>query len=174
MSLLAQRPPAISGVSSSHEAQIQTIYPSIACTGIGKLLGKLYNCIPIPLGDLKVSHLIFPLPSAPLVVLIYFWLKVFGQVYLLTNRSVRIKSAVGPTLYQKVPLADIADVVVEQQQGQEFFPAADLRLLGKKGETLAVLGGVPWADVFRQSILDARDARVQTEASLATIRARKK
>jgi hypothetical protein len=39
---------------------------------------------------------------------------------------------------------------------------------------LAVLAGVPRADVFRQSILEARDARVKTSASLATIDARAK
>jgi len=85
---------------------------------------------------------------------------------------VKIKSALGPKLFKKIPLNDIAEVVVDQQLGQAFYPAADLKLVGKKGETIAVLPGVPRADVFRQSIIEARDARVQVEASLATIQAR--
>ncbi|MCY2967266.1 MAG: hypothetical protein NT069_27135 [Planctomycetota bacterium] len=169
---MTKRPPAISGVSASSEAEIQTVYPSIAATSIGKLLGSLYGCLPISVGGIKLSHLIFPLPTAPLGVLVFFWQKVCGQVYVLTNRSIRFRSALGPKLHQKVPLQDIADVVVDQKAGQDFYPAADLILVGKKGETLAVLAGVPRADVFRQSILEARNARVQTEASLATIKAR--
>lgn len=172
MAVMTKRPPAISGVSASSEAQIQTIYPSIACTSIGKFLGVLYNCIPIKIGDLKLSNLIFPLPTAPLAVLVFFWLKVVGEAYVLTNRSVRRRSALGNRLIQKVALGDIADVVVNQQPGQEFYPAADIQLVGKKGETLMVLAGVSRADVFRQSIIEARDARTQTEASLATIKAR--
>jgi len=172
MALMTKRPQAISGVSASNEAQIQTIYPSIAATSIGKGLGKLYNCIPISLGAFNVSDLLFPLPTSPVAVLVYFWLKVFGEVYVLTNRSMRRRSSLGNRLIQKVLLADIEDVVINQQAGQQFYPAADLQLLGKKGETLMVLAGVPRADVFRQSILEARDARKQTEASLATIRAR--
>ena len=63
-------------------------------------------------------------------------------------------------------------MLFRSQPGQAFYPAADIRLVGKKGETLAVLPGVPRADVFRQSIVEARDARVKVEASLATIKAR--
>ena len=172
MALLTKRPPAISGVSASHEAQIQTIYPSIAATAIGKWLGILYNCIPISLGDFNLSHLLFPLPTSPLAALVYLWLKAFGEAYLLTNRSVRRRASLGDRLIEKVPLTDIDDVVVQQQPGQEFYPAADLQLVGSKGQTLMVLRGVPRADVFRQSILEARDARRQVEASLATIERR--
>lgn len=172
MSVLSKRPAAISGVSASSEALIQTIYPSIAATGIGKVLGMLYDCLPIPIGGIKLSHLLFPLPTAPLAAGVFFLQKAAGKVYQLTNRSVKIKSAIGPKLFQKIPLNDIAEVVVDQQAGQAFYPAADLKLVGKKGETLAVLAGVSRADVFRQSILEARDARVQVEASLATIQAR--
>lgn len=168
----SKRPSAISGVSASSEALIQTVYPSIAATGLGKLLGTLYECLPVKFGDLKLSNLLFPLPTAPVAAGLFFHLKAFGQVYSLTNRSVRLKAALGPRLFQRVPLEEITDVVVNQQPGQVFYHAADLQLKGAKGEVLAVLAGVPRADVFRQSILEARDARVKTAASLATIDAR--
>ncbi|MFN5298540.1 MAG: PH domain-containing protein [Planctomycetaceae bacterium] len=174
MVAINKRPSAISGVSASSEALIQTVYPSIAATGLGKLLGSLYECLPIKIGDLKLSNLLFPLPTAPLAAGLFFHLKAFGQVYSLTNRSVRIKAALTPQLYQRVPLEEIAEVVVDQKPGQVFYHSADLLLKGAKGNVLAVLAGVPRADVFRQSILEARDARVKTSASLATIDARAK
>ena len=172
MAVITRRPPAISGVSSSTETQIQTIFPSIGGTSIGKLMGMLYDSIPIPIGSLKLSHLIFPLPTAPLAVLVFFYLKIFGEAYVLTNRSMRRRSALGNRLIQKVLLNDIEQVVVDQKPGQAFYPAGDILLLGKKGETLMTLAGVSRPDVFRQSILEARDARRYTEASLATISAR--
>ena len=75
-------------------------------------------------------------------------------------------------MFSQVPLGSIEQVVIDQKPGQEFFPAADLQLLGKAGEKLMVLEGVPYAAVFRETILEARNARKQTEASLATIEAR--
>jgi len=170
----SKRPSAISGVSASSEGLIQTVYPSIATTTLGKLLGNLYECLPFKIGDLKLSNLLFVLPTAPIAAGVFFHLKALGQVYVLTNRSIRVKAALGPRLIQRIPLEEIAEVLVAQGSGQSFYQAADLRLKNAKGEEIAVLGGVPRADVFRQSILEARNARVQTTASLATIDSRAK
>ena len=169
--MLMQKPPAISGVSSG-QALIMAVYPSIAATGIGKLLGRLYQSIPTRIGGIKLSHLLFPLPTAILAITVYFYLKLFGEVYVLTNRTVQLRRSLGNRLIREVPLSGIDQVVIRQEPGQEFYPAADIYLLNKAGQTIMTLPGVPRAEVFRQTILEARSAQDQVEAALATISAR--
>ena len=167
-----QKPQAISGVSASVENVIRIEYPSIASTGLGKMLGSLYNSMPLQLGTVKLSYLLFPLPTAPLGLIPYTLLKLAGQRYILTNRSMQKWASLGNRLLSQVALSQVAEVLVEQLPGQEFYKAADLELLAADGTPLMRLEGVKRAEVFRQSILEARDALLQVESSLATIQAR--
>jgi hypothetical protein len=169
--MLTQQRPAISGVSSG-QALIMAVYPSIAAAGMGKLLGRLYESIPARMFGIKLSHLLFCLPTAGLAVAGYFILKLFGEVYALTNRTLQLRKSLGNRLIREIKLSDIDQVVIRQESGQEFYPAADIYLLNKAGETMMTLPGVLRADVFRQTILEACNAANQVTASLATIKAR--
>jgi hypothetical protein len=169
--MLTQKPPAISGVSSG-QALVMVVYPSIAAAGMGRLLGRLYDSIPTRVFGIKLSHLLFCLPTAGLAVAGYFILKLFGEVYVLTNRTLQLRKSLGNRLIREIKLSDIDQVVIRQEPGQQFYPAADVYLLNKAGETIMTLPGVLRADVFRQTILEARNALNQVTASLATIKAR--
>ncbi len=162
------KPQAISGVYAGAEAAIMTKYPSIACTGLGRMLGQLYGSIP----QMKLGFLLFALPSAPLAVLIYGGLKLFGVRYVLTSQSVQVWSSLTNRLHKEVSLNEIDDIQVQQLPGQASYKAADLVLLSSKGASLARLSGITRAEVFRQNILETRDARLLTASSLATIDAR--
>jgi hypothetical protein len=129
------------------------------------------DCIPIRISCVKLSNLIFGLPLAPLGLACYLTRNIFGQRYELTNRSLGILSAGGVRLKQ-VALKDVADIAVEVRSGQEFSHAADLVALNSKGDEILRLAGVPRADRFRRIILDARDARQQSDESLARINKR--
>jgi hypothetical protein len=170
--MLAQKPPAISGLNAGKQSLIMTVYPSIAATAIGKTLGQLYESIPTKVFGIKLSHWLFPLPTAIFAVQVYAHLKLFGEVYVLTSRTVQLRKSLGNRLIREVPLADIDQVVVRCESGQEFYPAADIYLLNKAGQTLMSLPGVPRAEVFRQTILEARNARNQVASTLSTISAR--
>ena len=167
------KPQPISGVSPTAETVITTRYPSIAAMGLGRALGKLYDAIPLRIGTIKLSYVLFTLPTSPLAVTLYAIQKLFGQRYQLTNRRVRILSMLGTRVYGQVNLTEIGDVAIDEQPGQAFYKAGDLVILGTGGNTLLRLTGVTRPDVFRQTILEARTARVRTEASLAVIKARK-
>ena len=169
--MLTQRPPAISGVSSG-QAFMMAVYPSIAATGLGKLLGRLYESVPVRVGGIKLSHLLFPLPTSIIALKIFAYLKLFGEVYVLTNRTVQLRSSLGNRLKREVALSDVDQIVVRQEPGQEFYPAADIYLLNKAGATIMSLPGVPRAEVFRHTLLDAKNAHDQVVASLSTIKAR--
>lgn len=166
------KPSAISGVSANRESILTTVYPSIASTAVGRSLGKIYDSIPLRIMGIKLSHLLFVLPTAPLALAAYFALKLMGKKYVLTNRSVQIWAAFGNRQLEQVALADIDDVVIDQQPGQQFYPAADLYLVNKAGAAILVLEGVSRAEVLRQNLIEARNAQRSVAASLATINAR--
>lgn len=170
--MVAETVQAITGVSPDVENEIQTIYPSIACTALGRMLGSLYDSIPIKIFGIKISYLLFPLPTHPLPLAAYLGLKVVGYRYILTNRAVQIWKALGHQMQSQVLLSDIAEVVTVQQPGQAFYHAADLQFYDAASKRLLTLEGISRPESFRQAILKARDAQKLVRASLATIRAR--
>lgn len=166
------------------ETLIMFVYPSNGADGIGRAIGRVLKALPLPfvnhaslaaslVGILLLPFTIFVFTVGALAGLAgYVTLKLFGQRYVLTNRSLQIWSSIGQRLVKEVPLAQIAEVSVEQQSGQEFYHAADLVILDQGGNEVLRLAGVPRADVFRQTILKARDARTQVADALKTISAR--
>ena len=169
---MTQKVQAIAGLSASGETEIRSKYPTIGATGLGQLLGNILELIPIRVWGIKISNVLFGLALAPIAVVIYGLQKILGERYALTNRSVQRWKVIAPRMTGSVALTDVADVVVQQQPGQVFYRAADVYLLNAKGDPVMVLEGVAQADIFRQWILEARDARLSVESSLKTIRAR--
>jgi hypothetical protein len=163
---------AIFGVAAGQESQLETVYPSIAASGIGRLIGSVCDSIPLRIGGVKLSYLLFGLPMAPFALIGYFVLKATGEKYSVTNRSVLASSALGSRLLRKVSLTDVADVAVEVLPGQSFYHAGDVHLLSAKGEPLLTLAGVGRPERFRRVILDARDARLENDSALKVIQAR--
>jgi Bacterial PH domain len=105
---------------------------------------------------------------------LYAFTKLFGKRYVLTNRSLHVRQMIGLRTFAEVPLASIAQIVVQELPGQGFYKAADLVALGADGKVLVRLEGVQRASVFRHTILEARDARREVEESLKTIQSRKR
>lgn len=162
----------ISGVSSGYENVIEELYPSIAKTGLGQFLNQLYESIPFPSNDVKLSYFLFIPPTLPLALLAYFLLKLAGERYLVTNRAVKRLSSLGYRQLQEVPLGQIESVSVDPDSRLDFFRTGDVRLVNSAGDTLVLLRGVPYPDRFAQVILEVRDARKLTAASLAMINQR--
>ena len=164
---------AIAGVSPSSEARVMTEFPSVAASGIGRLVGQIMDSIPISIFGVKLSYLLFGLPLAPLGMLLFLLNRPFGDRYILTNRNVQIWSALGTQRTNVVDLNDIADVELDQLPGQAFFRAADIRLKAANGQTILRLSGVCDAGAFRNAIQRTMQSRRMVQASLATINARK-
>jgi len=169
-----RKPSAISGVSPSTEATVMTIYPSIACIGLARNLARFaYEILPLKIFGVKLSYLLFVLPTAPLSILMYAMLKITGDRYTLTNRSVQKWKSLGSDKVKQIALTDIVSIEVRELPGQKFYKAADLYLMGaKEDEVLMVLAGVPYPHIFKQTIVEARDARQMVAKSLETIKAR--
>ena len=114
----------------------------------------------------------FTLPTAVFGVCEYARLKVFGVRYVLTNRAVQRTTTLGGRVLAELPLEQIAEVAVFQSPGQRFYKSADLELMADDESPLMRLEGIKRAEVFRQTILKTRDARVLVESSLAQIQSR--
>lgn len=164
--------PPITGVPAGREAPLETVYPSIAASAIGRFLGSLCDSIPLRIGGVQLSHVLFAPIALPFALIGYFQFKVAGEKYEVTNRSVRIRSFLGGRLVQQIALTDFEDVQVEVVPGQAFYRAGNVQLLNGKGDVVMTLAGVPRPDRLRNVILEARRARLQSDASLKVIEGR--
>lgn len=171
MAVMAQSP--IAGVSAGRDRLIEVTYPSIAATGLGRLIGTLCSSIPVRIGGVPLSCLLFGLPVAPLGAAIYLSQKVLGNRYLLTNRGVEVRKSIGTQLEHRVELANIAAITITVDPGQEFSKAGNLELRDARGGVLLTLPGVKWPERLKSAIQEARDARMSNDAALAQIQARK-
>lgn len=166
------RPQAISGVRTG-ENEIMTVYPSICSGGLGRVLGRLYDSIPVRIFGVKLSNLLFVLPTAPLAILMYAMSKLNGNRYVLTSDFVEIRKLLGSGRFGKVSIADVMETRSVQRPGQEFYHASDLELLADDGDTLLTLPGLPRSEVFGVAIMKAAQARRTVRQSLDAIEARK-
>jgi hypothetical protein len=163
----------IAGVSPNAESLLESESPSIAASAIGRAIGSLCDSIPLKVGGIKLSYLLFAPLTIPFALVGWTLFLVTGDKYVVTNRNVQIRRLWGGALSRQWPLADVADVAVHQQPGQAFYHAADLHLLNGKGESVMTLPGVARPDRLRHVILEARAARLHNDASLKAIQARK-
>lgn len=155
------------------ERPLMTVFPSIASLAIGRALGALYESIPIRIGRLKLSHLLFPLPTSPVALVLYFVLKAFGGRYLLTTQRLRITYGLKARAGAEVPLDEIGRIDLVTSFGDMFFHSGTLLVRDHVGTERLRLPGVVRPDMFRQTILEARDALISTDAALRMIEGRR-
>jgi hypothetical protein len=154
------------------EQPMMTVYPSVASLGFGRALGWLYESVPLRLGSVKLSHLLFVLPASPIALALYFGLKAAGPRYVLTNRRLRLVKGPASKPAGDVPLDEIGRVEIVTSFGQKFYKSGHLVVRDHHGTERLRLYGVVRPEMFRRTILDARDALTRTDAAHRTIDAR--
>lgn len=151
-------PPSVS------EATVMTVWPSVASTGLGQALGRLYR-IREGVGPLSIGRLAL-LATIPVGLGLYLSMRLPWAIrrYRLTNRRVIIEKGVNPKVEQYVDLDrfDAIDVVVGP--GQEWYAAGDLVFRRGPIETLR-LPGVSRPESFRRTCLETRQAYVTVAAA---------
>jgi len=174
MSVVAAQP--IAGVSANREAEIEIFYPSVAAGKLGQLIGEvmgLANLVPTTPLRLLAS-IILGIPMSLLAVLAYALNKLFGRCYLLTNRSVSIKSILGSRLSQTIALRDIAQIETSTSgSGYRFHRAGDVSLENAQGNILLTIRAVTSPQRVKQVILEAQAARLLNDESLSVIQNRR-
>lgn len=155
------------------ELPVATVYPSIASLSAGRALGALYESLPLRLGRLKISHLLFPLPTSPIALGLYAWQKAIGLRYELTTQRLRIVRGLAGRRGAETPLDEIGRIDIVSSFGQRFYKAGDLVVHDHVGTVRLRLPGVVRPEMFRRTILDTRDALISTEAVQRMIEARR-
>src|SRR5262245_58917289 len=160
---------AIAGVAPSQlqEVTVTIEWPTIAATGFGRFLGRLY--------EKKAGFWIFTIGrlfmglTVPFGLFLYFWMLAPWNVrrYRLTNRRIIIESGPKFRPSQFVDLDRFDTIDVEVRPGQAWYPAGDLIFkLGPVG-TLR-LEGVRSPDVFRAVCMKAHQAYVGVRKAIGT------
>ncbi len=148
---------AIAGVAPPQlqEVTVMTIWPSVASTGIGRLLGRVFA--------IKTGFWIFSigrlaaLCALPLGPLLYGYMRMPGVLrrYRLTNRRITIMKGINPIVERYVDLDRFDTIELNVLPGQGWYHAGDLIFRKKDLETFRLLG-VPRPETFRQTCLKAR------------------
>jgi hypothetical protein len=150
------------------EATIMTVWPSLAATAPGRLLGRL-------------GHLI-ALLSIPLVVGLYFGRFIvelmraipgIGKLlilppgahrYVLTNRRIVVRPGLAKGDRRWVELNRFDSIAIDVRPGQAWYKAGDLVFRLGAIETFR-LAGVVRPDTFRRTCLEARQGYLGAEQS---------
>lgn len=173
----------IAGVSANRETEIEAIYPSIAGGVLGGLIGSIMGVVgsfPAGIGPLKPVFLGVKLILSvavgaallPLSLLAYALHKLTGSYYSLTNRSIQERSIIGGAMSKQVALSDIQNIEIESFGGYEFYNVGDVVLQNAQGASLMTIKAVPYPERVSQIVIDAREARLRSDASLELIQAR--
>ena len=151
----------------------ETVYPSIAALPPGRWCGMLLNLLPLTIGRVRLTHLLFGPLLAPVAPLLYFAIKIVGRCYPLSASAVEAWPMLSRHRLGRVELARIGAIETRVRRGQAFYRAGDVLLLGEGGQTLMVLEGVPQPKRVAAVIENLRLAASQRTQALDTIAARK-
>lgn len=165
---------AIAGVSANRETEIEAVYPSVAGGFLGQIIGVIMgavDAIPIHVARL-LGLLIVGAALVPLGLLAYVLTKLFGSVYIVTNRSIQARSLIGGRLLQQVTLSDVADVGIAQGTGYAYHRVGDVILYNSQGDRLMRIAAIQHPERLKHVLLEARDARLFSDESLQTIQRR--
>src|SRR4051812_8461788 len=119
---------AIAGVAPPElgEVTVMTIWPSIAATGLGRALGRLYG-IQAGMGIITLGRL-FMLATAPLALMLYFAVRMPWSIrrYRLTNRRVLVERGLQSKEERFVDLDRFDTITVDVLPGEAAHHAGDL------------------------------------------------
>jgi len=152
---------AIAGIAPSQlqEVTVTIEWPTIAATGLGRFLGRLY-AIKAGTWIFTVGRLMMGL-TLPLGLFLYFWMLAPWSVrrYRLTNRRLIVEA--GPKLKPQnyVDLDRFDAIDIHCRPGQAWYPAGDMIFRLGPVETFR-LEGVGYPETFRVTCLKANQAYV--------------
>lgn len=150
---------SIAGVSppGQSETTVMTVYPSVASTGLGRSLGRLFR-IRDGFGPLSIGRLAL-LACIPLGMALYLSLRLPWAIqrYRLTNRRVIVERGVVPKVQQFVDFDQFDSIEVVVDPGQEWYEAGDLVFRRGQVETFR-LPGVSRPEAFRRTVLEVQSS----------------
>jgi hypothetical protein len=158
--MVLQMKQAIAGVAPRdlEEVTIMTVWPTIAATRAGQLIGRA--CLwQAGVGSFFTMGKLMALLCIPLALALFAWGLMPGvcRRYRLTNRRVIVAKGLRAVEERSISLADFDAIDVVVLPGQEWYPAGELVFRKGSIETFR-LSGVPRPETFRRTCLKARNS----------------
>ena len=164
---------AIAGVSPSEsgEVTIMSVWPSMASTPIGRLLGQLFS-LQFGIGNVLTVGNFIALATIPLTLGLFLFriLPFVAHRYRLTNRRVVVERWLPLAAERWVSLDEFDAIEVVVQPGQDWYPAGDLVFRKGPYEKLR-LSGITRPETFRQVCLKAQQSHVYIKRDMERQRA---
>jgi hypothetical protein len=161
---------AIAGVAPSQTSEVTVTieWPTIAATGLGRFLGRLYG-IRAGVWIFTLGRLFLGL-TLPIGLFLFFWMLAPWNVrrYRLTNRRLIVEGGAKFKPQQYVDLNRFDSIQIDVRPGQAWYPAGDLIFKLGQIETLRITG-VGYPEVFRMTCLKAHQAYVGVRKAVGAV-----
>ncbi len=143
-----------------HETDAMTVWPTIAATRLGRLVGRL-AAIRIGLGSFFSLGTGFAVLTLPISLTVFAWqlLPIVCRRYTLTDRRIVIRKGLTAVEGHSVGLDQFDTIEVKVLPGQSWHRSGDLAFQ-REGTEVLRLRGVSRPEVFRQVCLKVQDALI--------------
>lgn len=155
--------------STDDEERLEAVYPSIACTTMGKYLGRLYESLPHITPRIRLSYLVWIPPTWPIAIVAYLWLKLQGVRYVATSSGVAIETILTRQIVTQIPWNEVTEIQVDPASFQSFYRSSDIIIRSRAAAEPLRLHAVPFADRFSQLLQEAYRAAQATARAQAQI-----
>jgi len=142
------------------ETATMTVWPTIAATAPGRLVGR-WSALEIGPGKFFTLGKLLALVSIPVSLAVFVWqlLPYFCRRYALTNRRIIVRKGLMPVDEHWIGLDEFDTVDIEVLPGQRWLHAGEL--VFKRGDReMLRLSGVSRPEVFRHVCQTAQNALV--------------
>ena len=158
--------PAPFGLPDLPEVPSMTVWPSIAATRAGRLVGRMV-AVQAGIGRFFTLGKLLALAAIPIALAAYAWrvLPYVCRRYQLTNRRVVIRKGLAPVDEIAVDLDGFDAIAIERLPGQQWLRAGDV-IFRLGDQEVFRLPGVPHPESFRQTCLKARTALISVREVL--------
>jgi hypothetical protein len=155
MLTMTQQPIAGVTPAETREVTIMTVFPTLAATAPGRLIGQLCG-VRTGIGFFSLGKL-FAVLLIPVAIGLFAFMLLPGVIrrYRLTNRRVLVQKGLSCVDERWVDFDRFETIDVEILPGQEWYPAGDLIFRRGQIETFR-LPGVSRPETFRRTCLAAR------------------
>ena len=153
---------AIAGVVPSDLAEVtcKVVWPTIAATRLGRMVGRLAE-VRFGFGEFLTLGTLFTVATIPVSLAVFAWqlLPYVCRRYTLTNRRIIVRKGLMALDERWISLDDFDSIDVEVLPGQQWLHAGDLIFRHGDSQVLR-LAGVSRPETVRQFTLMARAALV--------------
>ncbi|MFH1268150.1 MAG: PH domain-containing protein [Planctomycetota bacterium] len=153
---------AIAGLAPPEldEVTSMTVWPSIAATRLGRIVGQLVGA-PYSLGQYFVLGRLLAVPAIPLALVAFAWkLTPFvARRYRLTNQRIILQKGLSAVDDRSIRLDEFDAIEIRVLPGQKWLRAGEL-IFRQEGREVLRLSGVGSPKSFRHTCLKARTALI--------------